>query len=164
MDADTRLAEIRAREQAATKGPWAWCGNTEARWLALETADRMLKVMDFARYGMNGAQPLFAVNGRMEKASALVEYEVHRNAWVEKWRPPYRHDIDGIKAPDAEFIAHARADVTWLVAELTEALAKLEVAERQACDLDAKLAERDEQIAGLLHSEVTDDEPAGVPW
>lgn len=140
MDTDPRLEEIRAREQAATKGPWAWCGNTEARWLALETSDRMLKVMDFARYGMNGAQPLFAVNGVMEKASTLVEYEVHRQAWVEKWRPPYRHDIDGIKAPDAQFIAHARADVTWLVAELTEARTKLEIAERRNEELAERLA------------------------
>ncbi|MGW6946125.1 hypothetical protein ACWGHD_04280 [Streptomyces xanthophaeus] len=53
---------------------------------------------------------------------------------------------------------------TQLRAELAEALAKLEIAERQNADLDKKLAERDEQIAGLLHSEVTDDEPAGVPW
>lgn len=51
-----------------------------------------------------------------------------------------------------------------MVAELTELRNKLEITERQVRDLDAKLAERDEQIAGLLHSEVTDDEPAGVPW
>lgn len=60
--------------------------------------------------------------------------------------------------------AHAVADeMPGLVAELTEATIKLEIAERQNRDLDTRLAERDEQIAGLLHSAVTDDEPAGVP-
>lgn len=50
------------------------------------------------------------------------------------------------------------------VAELTELRAKLEITERRVDELATKLAERDEQIAGLLHSEITDDEPAGVPW
>lgn len=163
MDTDPRLEEIRAREQAATKGPWVWCGNTQARCLALETADRMLKVMDFRRYGMQEAQPRFAVNGVMVKASDLAEYEVHRNAWVEKWRPPYRHDVDGIKAPDAQFIAHARADVTWLVAELTEARMKLEIAERRNEELADTLVERDVQIAGLQVDADADFDEKVVP-
>lgn len=71
----------------------------------------------------------------------------------------------------AMWIADARDDVpqllalvTQLRAELTEARTQLEIAERRVEELATTIAERDEQIAGLLHSEVTDDEPAGVPW
>lgn len=143
MDTDARLKEIRDREQAATKGPWVWCGNTEVRWFALETANRMLKVMDFTRYGMQGAQPRFAVDGRMIHASDLAAYEVHRAAWVDKSKPPYRFDVDDLKAPDAEFIAHSRDDVAFLL------------------DL---LADRDREIAELKAAEPTlDDDQPGAP-
>lgn len=65
---------------------------------------------------------------------------------------------------DAMFIGRSPDDVRWLLAELTEARTKLEIAERRVEELATMLAERDEQIAGLLHTEITDDEPAGVPW
>ncbi|MFD4921202.1 hypothetical protein ACFWNE_07760 [Streptomyces goshikiensis] len=49
-------------------------------------------------------------------------------------------------------------------AALAEARAKLEIAERRNRELAATLAERDEQIAGLLAAEPTlDDDQPGVP-
>lgn len=68
------------------------------------------------------------------------------------------------KETEAGHRSRAEVAVDQLVAALTDSLAKLEIAERQARDLDAQLAERDEQIAGLLADEIslTDDQP-GVP-
>ena len=68
------------------------------------------------------------------------------------------------KAKETGDRSRAELAVEQLIAELTEARTKLEIAERQARDLDIKLAERDEQIAGLLADEPTlDDDQAGVP-
>jgi hypothetical protein len=51
-----------------------------------------------------------------------------------------------------------------LRADLAEANAKLEIAERRVDGLATTLAERDEQIAGLLADEVDlSDDQAGVP-
>jgi hypothetical protein len=51
-----------------------------------------------------------------------------------------------------------------VAAEIAELRIQLATAERQARELDERLAERDEQIAGLLADEVdlSDDQP-GVP-
>lgn len=117
----TDLDEIAARANAAYPGPWRWRGNTEARHLRLQSpAHGGMTVMDFARYGMNGAQPRFAIDGIMHKAEELVEYEVA--AWS---KDIYRKDISGITHPDAEFIAHAREDVPALVAEVRRLRAQL---------------------------------------
>jgi len=43
---------------------------------------------------------------------------------------------------DAAFVAAARTDVPWLIAELTEARAKLATAERQLAEADDALADR----------------------
>lgn len=109
-----RLAEIRARAEAATPGPWSWDGNTDMRHIRLATPHGMsMTVMDFVRYGMQGAQPRFGIAGMMHNGSGLVEYE------VAKWsKDIYRRDVSGIDHPDARFIAGARADVDDLLAEV----------------------------------------------
>ncbi|MFJ7269358.1 hypothetical protein ACIQV3_22400 [Streptomyces sp. NPDC099050] len=66
--------------------------------------------------------------------------------------------------PDAAFIAAAREDVPWLVAELTEARVKLEADGKAIDDLRAVLVERDKQIAELIAAEPTlDDDQPGAP-
>lgn len=72
-----------------TPGPWTW-RYSEGIGFSLCTPDRgMLIVMDFARRGMNSAQPRFSVwpgvrerrnVGKMTKASELGELHDHPDA------------------------------------------------------------------------------------
>lgn len=125
---------IRAREQAATPGPWRWYGNTATQDLALTTVGLGTSyVMRFARWGMRNAQPLFAVgrkwganpkhgdleispHGRMTPAGHMPVYEVAPDATSRTDPRVYREDLTGIRHPDAEFIAHAREDIRLLLA------------------------------------------------
>lgn len=170
MPDEIRLDEIRAREAAAYPGPWRWRGNTKQRDLFLQSPHQAMTVMDFTRYGMQEGQPRFVVDGLMCKAEQFVEYTVHAYPGAERWRPPYRFDVCAIKHPDAEFIAAAREDVPWLLAEVArlqadrdEARIQLGIAERRVDDLATTLAERDEQIAGLLHGADADFDEKAVP-
>jgi hypothetical protein len=154
-----RLAEIQARTDAATPGPWRWRGNTESRHLRLQTPHHSgLTVMDFVRWGMQGARPRFAVDHIMHTADEMVVYEVA--AWS---KDIYRKDAVGIEHPDAEFIAHARQDVAdllaevgWLAAEHADRTADLEtsagVAE-QAWKREAKLSATVLQLRAALDEE-----------
>ena len=126
-----RLEEIRAREAAATAGPWRWRGNTEARHLRLQTPDRGgLTVMDFDRWGMQGARPRFARDYVMHPADEMVTYEVA--AWSTHI---YRKDVVGIEHPDAEFIAKARTDVPQLLDEVDRLAGALAEAEARVAEL-----------------------------
>ncbi len=122
-----RLSEIRARCEAATPGPWYWDAIDAHKRICLESA--RWKVMDFARYGMYGAAPRFLVDGIMERADSLLKSipgkEHHRG---------FDNYIDH---PDAAFIAHAREDIPYLLAELEQSSLKinaLECANHRAYD------------------------------
>lgn len=145
MDADPRLEEIRAREQAATKGPWEWRTWLKGKEIHLQTVG-WDAVMMFARWGMNSAQPQFRTDDLLVDGKDLL-----------------RQNGREVDHPDAEFIAHARADVTWLVAELTEARTKLAIAERRNEELADTLVERDVQIAGLQVDADADFDEKVVP-
>lgn len=126
------LDEIRERERTATPGPWRWWGNTGSQRLALATRGWGGQfVMTFQRFGMQSAQPAFAVGrtwkpdpksewdfqpGRLTPASDLAVYEVAPDATSRDDKRVYRADIAGIRHPDAEFIAHAREDIRVLLA------------------------------------------------
>lgn len=135
MTAD--LDAIRAREAAATPGPWGWYGNSDVHDVYLASRDFGRQfVMQFARWGMSGAQPVFCVgrtwtsdpknmgdfdftvSGGMTKARDLPIYEVAPEATSRADRGVYRADLAGIRHPDAEFIAHAREDIRVLLAEI----------------------------------------------
>lgn len=123
-----RLAEIVAREQAAYPGPWRWRGNTEARHLRLQSPHGGgMTVMDFVRWGMQGAQPRFGIDYIMHNAADLVEYEVA--AWS---KDIYRKDVSDVLHPDAQFLAHAREDVPALLAEVDRLRAELAAARELA--------------------------------
>lgn len=117
-----RERAIRARESAATKGPWRWFGNTKFKSIYLATVNRgRVIIMDFVRWGMEGAQPRFHPqdSGFMVPVSDLVRYEVD-----------YRGEITDINCPDAEFLEHSREDIPQLLAEidrLRAMVAELEV-------------------------------------
>lgn len=64
----------------------------------------------------------------------------------------------------AEITTRAHASgIPWLVAELTEALAKLKIDGKVIDDLQILLAERDERIAGLLADADADFDEKVVP-
>lgn len=91
-----------------TPGPWQWFGDTKhgAPYLATVHGGRRY-VMDFVRKGMNRAQPRFQIDGIMEPASDLAIYEVAPLATSADDTALYRHDIIGIRHPDAQLIAAA---------------------------------------------------------
>ena len=115
MDTE-HLNVIRDRAEAATPGPWGWFGNLKADgpYLATVHGGRRF-VMQFARLGMQSAQPRFQVYdpehdwGYMVDGRDLAIYEAD-----------HRADIVGFDNPDAEFIAHARQDVADLLAEVDQ--------------------------------------------
>ncbi|MCI2421477.1 hypothetical protein MOQ72_28990 [Saccharopolyspora sp. K220] len=54
----------------------------------------------------------------MKPARDMAVYQVAPQATSRDDERVYRADIKGIRHPDAEFIAHSRADIDWLVAEV----------------------------------------------
>jgi hypothetical protein len=90
-----RLAEIQARADAATPGPWQWRISRRTRDYLLQTAGWDI-VMGFARWGRDSAQPEFNIDGLLHRGTDLDQ--------------PH---------PDAEFIAAARKDVADLLAEVS---------------------------------------------
>lgn len=135
-----RLDEIKARAAAATPGPWMWEGNTDTRQISLATKywGRWV-VMGFRRWGMQGAQPMFAQGrkpgppedrkgdwgpftngdpGRLTDAERLARYEVCPTATSRKDQRVYRADLNGIRNADATFIEKSREDIDWLLAEV----------------------------------------------
>lgn len=109
---DERIAGMRARLAAATPGPWAWFGNTKWRncYLATQKHGRRY-VMEFARWGMRAAQPVFQTNHEMRTLEELVS-----DGMAEC---DHNHElIHGIQHPDAELIANAPADLSDLLTEV----------------------------------------------
>lgn len=167
---EQQLAEILARANAATAGPWKWSGNTEVRDMRLQAQHHGgLTVMDFVRWGMQDACPRFARNWVMYRADEMVEYQVHQLGWVDKSEPPYRADISGIDHPDARFIAAAREDVPELVAEVQRLRAErhstneaLDDAVRELSALRARVAKLEAQLPTAQEPE-NPFRPCGCP-
>lgn len=148
---DEQLAQIVARRDAATPGPWRWTGNTDVRQMELSTVKfgRMV-VMNFTRWGMSGAQPQFGIgrswkpdptsaydftsHGLMTKASELPVFEVSPTATDRSDPRVYRSDLVGIRHPDAEFIAASRQDVDDLLAEVARLHGELLEAQGRLAD------------------------------
>lgn len=120
------LKEIQERAAAATPGPWQWFGNTEGRQVYLATVKYGRRfVMQFRRWGMQAAQPMFRSHpgaaGRMMLASEVPVFEVCRDATTVEDPRVYRADVVGFRNADAEFIARSRQDVDDLLAMITNA-------------------------------------------
>jgi hypothetical protein len=119
---DERLAEIAARHQAATPGPWRWQGNTSSKSLEL-VAQRKWRfyVMGFVRWGMDSALPWFRdwsgddVHGVMRRADKWFVRPESHNAWM----------VRGIDHPDAIAIERSWEDVDDLLAEVRRLSAAL---------------------------------------
>ena len=107
---DEELAEIEARWAAATKGPWFWQVNQNAKCVTLWGSASMV-VMDFVRWGFNKATPRFRdYRDIMEKAEEFayrIEGREHHSDWCKQ-----------ITHPDAVAIQSAPNDVSSLIAEV----------------------------------------------
>lgn len=133
----TTIAEIRERWENASTGPWHWSGNTKSRQVYLSRWVKgmgRVTVMAFSRWGMQDAQPQFIDNPAdpffVEDASTKPVYEVAPAARSGSDPKVYRHDLIGIRHPDAEAIAAAPADVATLLAEVSRLTGLLEQAAR----------------------------------
>ena len=113
IDDTARLVAIRAREEAATLGPWAVGPPAYHRGTS----------------GANCKQPVYRVGGKVIATTHCGQVRV----WNPKWRagtpshpstmPMY---LDAPKDdPDAVFIAAAREDIPWLLSKLEAVLARL---------------------------------------
>ncbi|CAM3640204.1 hypothetical protein G4177_06020 [Corallococcus sp. ZKHCc1 1396] len=98
-----RLEAIRARHAAASRGPWRWFGYLSNRGVGLEGPG--ITVMEFTRWGMSGAQPLFSVKGILHKLAELVVPDTAVG----------RGRVTDINHPDARFIAASWQDVQDLL-------------------------------------------------
>ncbi|GBQ90823.1 hypothetical protein [Gluconobacter albidus] len=100
-------------EAKFTKGPWAWFGNANGNQVYLATTHSGRRyVMQFRRWGMRGAQPVFQPTQGMVEAKNLLKFEVGDRSvtGVDEAKANssvYRTDIRGIAAPDAHLIAAA---------------------------------------------------------
>lgn len=102
------LEESRRICDAATPGPWRWNVNVRCKDIGLESPESV--VMDFVRYGMDGAAPSFALNGVLERADRMA-----------KSLPGKEHHVgfdDYIDHPDAAFIAYARTALPQALDEI----------------------------------------------
>ncbi|MBZ4371447.1 hypothetical protein [Corallococcus sp. AS-1-6] len=120
-----KLAAIRARHAAASRGPWRWFGYLRTREVSLEGGRDT--VMDFTRWGMSGAQPRWSVKGILEKLADLVVPDT----------TPGRGRVTDINHPDARFIAASWEDVRDLLG-MVDALQQSLREEREARDADGK--------------------------
>lgn len=118
------LDAIRARANAADRGPWQWGGHLTYSGPGLFTRHSSRgesSIMDFRRLDMQGAQPRFQrPNGLMEWANdpGVAIFEVCPEAMSIDDPRVYRDDIIGFRNGNAEFIAHSRQDVDDLLAEI----------------------------------------------
>lgn len=117
------LEAIRQRAEAATPGPWRWRGNVDSHSMYLAGRDPVwgiTTVMDFQRWGMREAQPVFCVAGLLHKATEFPVFEVCPTATTRDDPRVYRGDLIALRHPDAEFIAGARQDITDLLAYIEQ--------------------------------------------
>lgn len=168
------LEAIRARHEAATPGPWHWAGNTDVHRIYLANWTPGLgrcTIMDFSRWGMQSARPRFAEDLMMVDADKRAVYEVAKAATSRLDPRVYRADISSIDHPDAVFIAHARADIPALLAEVGSLRAKLAAVEgwqRSWSDSEDRLLllpEASTELVAILRSQKSptggeDHEPA----
>lgn len=116
------LARIKARAEAATKGPWRWSLNQKYHEVRLEGGGGT--VMDFVRYGMGSGAPRLKRAGvmvRIEEFAEVIAGREHHADWAKK-----------VRHPDADFISSCREDVPALLAEIERLRGLIKAAEWSA--------------------------------
>jgi hypothetical protein len=127
-----RIQRDRDIIDAATPGPWRWCGNCgnmlhpEVMIQSLGTPLRDT-VMTFARWGFQGAQPVFGRDGFLLDGSEVMVRPESHNPW---------HIVD-VDHPDAQFMVKARTGWPEALSEIESLLTVLEkIAEFEWHDRD----------------------------
>ncbi|MCL2183367.1 MAG: hypothetical protein FWB85_07860 [Chitinispirillia bacterium] len=120
-----QLTEIRERAEKATPGPWEWEVKKDCRDVKLLTAHSgRYYVMNFERYGMDGAAPSFQVYEKYDGALHERGSQGMRRAdALAKSKPGMEHHHgydDYIDHPDAIFIEHSRQDISALLEHIAE--------------------------------------------
>lgn len=114
---DFDLDAIKARRDAATPGPWYWGGNLSAKAIDLRArVSNTPIVMAFHRWGTSGAEPCFWKRTPEKDPAFHGEYQRARDIAIRERH--YRDDVAALDNADAEFIAHSRADIDSLIAEV----------------------------------------------
>jgi len=112
--------EARALVEGSTSGPWRWFGDTRGRQIYLATVDRGRQfVMSFHRWGMQGATPAFRGEdySGMRDAADYARYEVAADATSADDPRLYRHDLQGLRHPDATLIEAAPRLAATVIAQ-----------------------------------------------
>jgi hypothetical protein len=114
------IEAVKAREAAATPGPWRWGGLDDA-YTGVDLRAMVSGipiVMGFRRLGMRSAQPCFwrRENPKDNPGWSPADYQLARSIAVRE--VPYRRDVVALDNADARFIAAARQDVADLLAEV----------------------------------------------
>ena len=127
------IDDIKRDREAGTSpecGRWGWYGGHDSLYLATERCGRRF-VVDFARKGMQSAQPRFQIGGMMYGAiDHLTKYvvgdEVVRGqAQARKDPSVYRMDVSDVDHPDARRIARVPdMEAALLAADKLAALAE----------------------------------------
>lgn len=147
---EEKLAAIRERHAAASRGPWYWSGYTRGQQLGLH-GPRMSSVMEFWRWGMRSAQPVFCVDGILHGAAELAAPDTN----------PHRGRITDINHPDARFLAASWQDVRDLLAHV----AALESAAATAQGLLDLLGDFLSTLASTPRNPYPDeDDPRAAGW
>lgn len=125
MSVPQDIQAIRDRLSAATPGPWYWKGNTDIRHVELVSLPSpRWTVMMFQRWGMNGAKPVFRDKedrGLMQPdLGKVVVYQVCPTCTERSDPRVYRADFFELDHPDANLIAHAPADIAFLLQRIDE--------------------------------------------
>jgi len=118
-----KLQEIKERFARATPGPWEWDVHSKNKCVnLLTTHSGRYCVMGFERWGPQGAAPTFQVyrqyEGTMRERGSIGVYRADKFI---KSHSGLEHHVgwdDYIDHPDAEFIAHAIEDVSFLLNEV----------------------------------------------
>lgn len=152
------LESIERREAAATPGPWRWEVSLKSKQISLNGGKPRydLTVMDFERWGMAGARPRL-----LERSSGhglMLMTSADKFAAEVPGREHHREWFQTLNHPDAEFIAHARQDVSALVAEVKSLRAEVDT-RRSEAQPQAPIAEIIRDIEQALTLAPTNDAP-----
>lgn len=114
------IAALEEMEKKATKGPWSWNLSLKSKRIMLESATRGYEtVMDFTRWGMNGARPRFrrsldsdgkcAIMIEGEEFAAIVPGREHHAGWFQTLDHPDANLIAALRNAFPRLIATIRA-------------------------------------------------------
>lgn len=121
-----KLEEIRQRAAARTPGKWRWFGNVKTRTIHLATEQfGRLYVLGFKRWGLQGAQPVFA---KREGTNGGILFPA-----TEFGEPDHNGDFT-LDHPDAISIQEAPTDVDFLLGLVDDMAASMRELERIALE------------------------------